>query len=113
MKRNIGLCILFSFLTCGLYQIYWFYKVTENLGDLSGDHSISPGLAILFSFLTCGIYTIYWAYKMGKLVGQSFENKSLGDRDESVLYLILSIFGLNIIVLAIAQSNINQLANEY
>ncbi len=113
MKRNIGLCILFTILTCGLYQLYWFYKTTEEIGELSNDYSVSPGLAILFTFITCGLFTLYWAYKMGQLVGIAYENNRMGNRDESVLYLILSVFGLNIIVLAILQSHINQLSHDY
>ncbi len=109
MKRNIGLSILFTILTCGLYGIYWFYKLTEEVNELSEDYSTSPGLAILFSIITCGLYTLYWAYKMGKLIAVAKEKHGQSPNDESVLYLILSVLGLGIIVYAIMQSHINNM----
>ena len=30
-KRNIALCIIFSLLTCGIYALYWFVKLTDEL----------------------------------------------------------------------------------
>src|SRR6056297_4236108 len=98
MNRNVGLCIVFSVLTCGIYGIYWFYKLTEEISDLSGDHSISPGLAILFTLITCGIYGIYWCFKMGKLISDAEKQRNMAGSDDSVLYLILAIFGLHIVV---------------
>lgn len=107
MNRSVGLCILFTILTCGIYGIYWFYKITEELNYLSDDHSLSPGLGILFSIITCGLYTIYWSYKVGKNMQLAQQRAMLNASDDSVLYLFLSIFGLSIIVFAIVQSNMN------
>ena len=109
MNRSVGLCIVFSIITCGIYSIYWFYKLTEETNRLSGDNTISPGLAILFSIITCGIYNIYWCYKMGKLIGVAQANHGLGSSDDSILYMILAIFGFSVIVYAILQSNINKM----
>ena len=30
-NRNIALCIIFSLLTCGIYGLYWFVKLTDEL----------------------------------------------------------------------------------
>jgi len=109
MNRNIGLCIVFSVITCGIYAIYWFYKLTEDTNNLSGDNKTSPGMAVLFSLITCGIYTLYWSYKMGKQIAIAEANHGMPSNDESILYLILSVFGLSIVVYAILQSNINKM----
>lgn len=112
MNRSVGLCILFSILTCGLYSIYWFYKITEELNFFSEDHSISPELALLLSFVTCGLFTIFWSYKMGKSIFIAQEKMDIFPKaDDSVMYLILSIFGLTIISCAIMQSHINKMAS--
>ncbi|SCY96562.1 DUF4234 domain-containing protein [Alkaliphilus peptidifermentans] len=108
-KRNIGLAILFTFITFGIYGLFWFVKLTNEVSDLSGDTSMSGGKALLFTILTCGIYSIYWAYQMGKLTCKAQENKKEVGKDNSVLYLILSIFGLSIIVFALVQSDINNM----
>lgn len=113
MKRNVGLCILFSFITCGIYTLYWMYKITEDVNYYSDDSSTSPGLAILLSFVTCGIYFLYWTYKMGKQIEIGQERAGIRSSDDSVLYLILSIFGLSIIAMAIMQSNINKMVGSH
>lgn len=113
MKRSIGLSILFTFLTCGLYGIYWFYKLTEETNELSEDYTISPGLAILLSIITCGLYNLYWSYKMGQLIAIARTNRGQNSSDESILYLILTLLGLWIIVYAILQSHINNMVGDY
>lgn len=112
MKRNIGLCIVFSLLTCGIYALYWMYKLTEETNSLSGDSSTSPGLVILLSIVTCGIYTFYWAYKMGKQLQVAQEAAGLVSSDDSVLYLVLFIFQFGIIAQAIMQSNVNKIIDS-
>jgi len=54
--------------------------------------------------LTCGIYSFYWNYRMGQKI-DSVKNGS-----NAVLFLILSIFGLEIVNFCIAQSFINDQA---
>ena len=36
-ERNIGICILLWFVTCGIYTLYWVYKLNEEINRLS-DH---------------------------------------------------------------------------
>lgn len=112
MKRNIGLCILFTVITCGIYGFYWIYKLTEETNSLSGDSSTSPGLTILLIIVTCGIYSWYWAYKMGKQLQVAQEAAGLVSSDDSVLYLVLFIFQFGIIAQAIMQSNVNKIVDS-
>jgi len=66
---------------------------------------------ILLCFVTCGIYTIYLQYKIGKMESESLRASGLTPKDDSVLYVILSIFGLFIVNYALMQSNINSIAD--
>ena len=34
-ERNIALCIVFSFLTCGLYTIYWMVCLNDEINLMS------------------------------------------------------------------------------
>lgn len=73
----------------------------------------SVALSIVLSIVTCGIYGFYWAYRMGKALEQGQKNAGFEvTNDNSVLYLILQIFGLLIINLAIMQSQMNVIANN-
>lgn len=107
-KRSIGTSILLYFVTCGFYLIYWMYKVTQEITQYNNEDA-SPGIEVLLSFVTCGIYYIYWNYKMGKRIFQAQQNSGTAASDDSLLYLILSIFGLGIVSLAIMQNNMNNL----
>jgi hypothetical protein len=109
-KREIGLAILFTILTCGIYGIYWFVKITNEARLLSGDDSMSGEMALLYTILTCGIYKFYWSYKMGKMMYKAYEGCGRVPTDNSVLYLILSIFQLDIVSYIIIQSELNSLA---
>lgn len=104
-QRSVGKAILLSFVTCGVYFLYWMYKLTQEITEYNNENA-NPGMELLFSFF-CSIYFFYWNYKMGKRIAQARSSSS----DDSVLYVILSIFGLGIVSLAIMQSNMNSLAD--
>lgn len=108
-KRNIGLSILFAILTCGIYSMYWLVKLTDEAGELSGDRSMTGGMSLLLTIVTCGIYGFFWNYKMGKVMYKAKERSGMVPQDNSVLYLILAIFGLGIVSYCIIQSEINEI----
>ena len=103
--RNIAICILLSLVTCGIYGLYWQYRLTEDLNDLyPDDYTTSGGMAVVLTFVTCGIYGFYWAYKMGRKV-------SHGDSSGSILYVLLYLF-IGIVCYALLQSEVNRLAGK-
>lgn len=108
-KRSIGLAILFTILTCGIYAMYWLVKINDEANTLSETEGMSGGIVLLLSIVTCGIYGIYWSYTIGKTMHTAQELKGTQATDNSILYLVLSLFGLSIIVYAIVQSDINAL----
>ncbi|MCL2406171.1 MAG: DUF4234 domain-containing protein [Defluviitaleaceae bacterium] len=110
-KRSVGVAILLTFVTCGIYGIYWLYQLLTSLYRLNNLPS-NAGLDIVLSIVTCGIYGIYLAYKMGKLESTAHHVMGMPPRDDSILYLILTIFSLGIIVYAIIQSNLNNLVDQ-
>ena len=65
-RHDITLRILFTFLTCGLYGLYWMAQVTNDVHAVSGKPQCAGGgKAVLFSVLTCSICMYYWIYKIG------------------------------------------------
>lgn len=42
-QRNIALCIILSIITCGIYGLYWIYKLTEDVNTLKGDPNATSG----------------------------------------------------------------------
>ena len=103
--RNIALCIVFSIITCGIYGLYWIYKLNEEINELAQDPTATGGgLVILFSIITCGIYALYWAYKMG----QKCDEIKQVNGSSGILFLILHLFGLGIVAEALMQDTINK-----
>ena len=104
-KRSVLTAIILSLITCGIYGIYWFVCLTNEMNKASGrENDTNGGTAFLLSLVTCGIYTYVWAYKMGeKRDALNNENAS-----SNILYLLLTLFGFGIVVYALAQDAINK-----
>ena len=110
-KRSVGVSILLSIVTCSIYAWVWLYQMLTALYRQNEQPS-SAAMDIVLSFVTCGIYLIYLMYKMGKLEAGMHHRLGMPPKDDSILYLILGIFGLSIVVYAIVQSNINNMADH-
>lgn len=112
-EKNIALCIILSIFTCGIYGIIWFISMTDDAVRLNDgiEFNTSGGTAFLLTLITCGIYGYYWAYKMGKSLMIAGEKKNISISDNSVLYLVLYIFGLGIVADCLIQSDLNKLIN--
>ena len=107
-NRNIATCVILSIVTCGIYGLYWFIKLTDEVNAASGDTSAtSGGMALVLTLVTCGIYGYYWAYKMGVKMNNAQGNPSGSNQ---ILTLILEIFALNIVNLCLLQNEINKRA---
>lgn len=113
-ERNIVLCIILTLLTCGLYGIYWIVVLTDDV-VYANDKQVfntSGGASVVFGLLTCGLYYIYWSYQMGKGVQRAQELKGAKTSDNSLLYVILLLFGFNLISLCMIQNDMNKLPRE-
>jgi hypothetical protein len=109
-KRSIGLSIVLSIVTCGIYGIYWFVVLTNEVNAASGKQDVSGGVAVLLDIVTCGIYGIYWSYKMGEKIQTIKANRNMpADSNLPILYLILSIVGLQLVTWALIQNELNQM----
>lgn len=110
-ERNIAVCIVLTIITCGIYGIYWFIVLTDEINMASGEPGTSGGLSFLLALVTCNIYGIYWAYKMGQQLQVAKERNGMGPgSDNSILYLILSVVGLGIVAYALMQNELNSMS---
>jgi len=109
--REPVLVLIYYLITCGLYGIYWHYKVSEEVQLALGRvDEVSPGMEVLLIIVTCGIYGIYWWYKYGKMVAELRARNNLLPNDNSLLYVLLYVFaGVGgMINPVIMQSDLNQ-----
>lgn len=109
-EKNIVINVILSIVTCGIYGIIWFISLTDDTKEFSNDESMqSGGLAFVLTLITCGIYGYYWAYKMGKNLGTARVNNGLTANDNSILYIVLQLFGLGIVNYCLMQNDLNEI----
>ena len=111
-QRNVLVCVLLTFITCGFYGLYWMIKVADEVREGSGDASApSGGMVIVLSLVTCGIYSFIWLYKCGERINTAKAMRNLPtDSNAGLIYLLLAIFGLSIVSIALLQGELNKVA---
>lgn len=108
-NRNLAMYIVLTIVTCGLFGIYWFIVVTDDVKSIVNDNQTpSGGVAFLLTLVTCGIYGFFWAYKMGEKIDYMKSMQGMPSGNSSILFLILEIFGLQIVNLALIQDTVNK-----
>ncbi|WP_339836014.1 DUF4234 domain-containing protein [uncultured Flavobacterium sp.] len=99
--------LLLSFITCGLYLIYWNIKVAEVINAVSDREVISTPIAVFSG--CCLPVNLYFYYVIGKegLPNVYKLTKEL-EKDQSTLLIILGLF-FPFAAAMIVQGDINRL----
>ncbi len=112
-KRSIGIGILVSILTCGIYGLYWQYKQMETLNAWLGRRDYSFWLWLFLTIITCGIFGLYYEYKMACGINEVQTNQGMYvDQNLPVICVLLALVGVGIASLAIQQYQINKLYGD-
>jgi ABC-type Mn2+/Zn2+ transport system permease subunit len=109
-RRELVTAIILSIVTCGIYGIYWFITISEDVNTLTDDHTTSGGMAFVLTLVTCGIYGYFWVYKLGKRLYEYQKARGEEASDNSILYVVLQFFGLGIVTYALIQDTLNNYA---
>lgn len=110
-KRDIAVCIILSIVTCGIYGLVWFFYLVSDLNVAAQTPSDkTPGTVLLLSIVTCGIYGIIWVYQAGEKVDRIRQMNGEAPSNSSLIYLLLSIFGLGIVAYCLIQTELNKVA---
>lgn len=106
-KVDPVLVLIFGFLTCGLYLIYWNIKVAEVFNAVSEREVISQPIAIFAG--CCYPVNIYFFYLAGRDgLPDVYHRSGSVQKDDTVLLLILGLF-FPMIAAMIVQNEINKL----
>ena len=110
-RKSIGLCIVLSIVTCGIYSLYWLYCMAEDVNLVTARPSApSGGLVLLLTIVTCNIYGLYWLYRAGDDLDRQRVNQGQVPGHLGILSLLRAVFGFSIISSALLQSEINEYA---
>lgn len=108
-KREPGMVILFTFLTCGIYGLWWFHTYATEIKNSLGRQDLNPTTDLLLTFVTCGIWGIVaFYYKYPKLLVDMQQRVGLPPNDISTMTLLFAfIFGP--ISIFMIQSELNKI----
>ena len=103
-RSPIGVWLL-AIITFGIYGLYWWYKVNDEVGEFDSSIDVNPVLSLLALFVpVCNIVTIFTT---GGRIGTAQEHAT-NDNDCSgfIGFLLAIAFGLHLVYY---QSNLNKL----
>ncbi|MDD9940535.1 MAG: DUF4234 domain-containing protein [Myxococcales bacterium] len=103
--RNIAVDIVLTVITCGLYNLYWQAKQMTALNEILNEDKYSFLTWCALTLITCGLYHIYHEYRVSSDLAEALGRDPGSDK---VIAVVLSLFGLSIVVDAIQQSQINE-----
>ena len=106
-KRNLVSCVIFTFLTCGIYAIYWAVKLGKDAvryNDPEDSGTLEVLLMIFFPF--AGYYLAEKKFFEGA------EKHGFKKSDNSIAYLILCLFGVGIVSMCMMQNDLNVIADK-
>lgn len=96
--------LVLSFVTCGLFGLYWLYVIIRDVNAHQGKDVVS--MTMFLVGILCFPLNIYNMYLIAKALPEMQKSAGLEAKDESVLILILAIF-LYPAALLIVQGHLN------
>lgn len=118
-KYNFWKYLLLGLVTCGIYQLYYLYKWTEDTNRLSqGVYKPSQNYLVVFllSMVTCGIYYYIWTYQQGERLKVVGDANGIQINETGIHHLLLTLLlgGIGGLVSQyIFFSNTNRLSGVY
>lgn len=69
-QRSIGLAILLTIVTIGIYQLYWVYKTHDEIKRYSG-HGVGGGIGLVIFILVGFVTPFLIGSEVKQLVGEA------------------------------------------
>lgn len=116
-KREPWIVLVLTFVTCGLYHLWWQYTTTEELRDESARDDLNPTTDLLLTVVTCGLWAVYVAYRNAQVVHEIYAKHGMQHDDKSTLIVLLyavAVFNGVTALLApmILQDELNKLEDQ-
>jgi len=73
--RSIGKFILFSILTCGIYTIFFYTGIADDINRVASARDGKKTthyclMSFVLAPITCGIYGLYWWHTISERIGE-------------------------------------------
>lgn len=107
--RSPGMSLLLTFLTCGIYGLYWQYVQFRTVNSWLGREEHNFLSYLLLSIITCGIYSIYYEYKFALSLTEVQRMRGFPVNDSlPVLAIVLALCGVAPVTWCIQQGELNR-----
>ena len=107
-KRNIGVCVLLTIVTCGIYGIVWVVKMLREAVQIK-DQTDDGMAEILLGIFLCPV----GFYMAEKKFNEGCQARGIAHEDRSVMYLVLGFVGLGIVDYIMMQSDLNKISDLF
>ena len=91
--RNPLLVLVLSIVTCGIYQIVWYFMVSEEINRAAGEKKVDPVIYFLLGLLCFPLIFVGW-YKMDETIYELNNGAGLPANRNFVAWLLLCIIGV-------------------
>jgi hypothetical protein len=88
-KREPWIVLVLTFVTCGVYHLWWQYTTTEELRDATDREDLNPVTDLLLTLVTCGLFAIYVAWRNAQVVHEAYVKQGMQHDDKSTLIVLL------------------------
>ena len=113
-SKSIGLYLVLTILTCGLFNLYWNAKQMETCNTLLGGTEFSFFKWLVLTLLTCGVYHAYYQFQMGSVIVNLMEKKKLKPISAlPILSAVGTVLFVGLIVDCIHQHELNKVIQAH
>lgn len=120
-KRDPGIVLVLALFTCGLYLIYWYRRMYEELEQLTGETPTGNDywLDFVLYILSCSLFGIWVDYKISERLNVLQRQRGMtGATDSTTLSIVLDIAAYltgmftNYVTSAIQQDQLNKIVQH-
>ena len=93
---SFPLYVLLCFITCGFYQLYFVYKISDSLNIVcDGDGEETSGLMKFFflGIITCNIYCLFWEFNVMNRIQSNAPRYNRYTQDNGSSFLLWLLIG--------------------
>ncbi len=119
-RRDPVLVLVLSLVTCGLYLIYWYGKIYDELMELDGRTPTGNSFPLdFFLFIvTCGLWGIYADYRISEQLSELGARRGKKVNNSALIVVVLDVVAYftgyltNVVSSAIHQDILNKLVGD-
>jgi hypothetical protein len=119
--RAPGRLLVLSLFTCGFYLFSWYFRMYEELEELTGEPITTTGywLDLLFTVLSCSVYGIWIDYRISQQLHDFEIERGLPAPGDTAMMAVildglayLSGFFSNYVTSALHQDQLNKIVRK-